>query len=281
MITVIHPGIYSSIQDMGRTGYANVGVPISGVMDSYSVKIGNQLLLNEINDAVIEITNGGAKFQFEKTVQICITGADFNAKIDANPIAMNTIVEIKKGAVLIFGKREKGIRTYLCVQGGIRTSSVLNSKSFYKEITKSARLKKGDQLSIGEPNSIVSSRNAKVKVAEDHFTANTILCLKGPEYELLSKSEQNKLLNHLFTISKDNNRMGYRLEEKVENNLKSIFTSGVLPGTVQLTPSGKLLVLMRDCQVTGGYPRVLQLTEESINRLAQKSTREQIQFVLK
>ena len=67
----------------------------------------------------------------------------------------------------------------------------------------------------------------------------------------------------------------------IENQLKPILTSGVLPGTVQLTPSGELIILMRDCQVTGGYPRVLQLTEEAINILAQKTTKDKIQFELK
>jgi len=114
-----------------------------------------------------------------------------------------------------------------------------------------------------------------------HFTSNTFFCSKGPEFDLLSKAQQQKLLSDEFTISNDNNRMGYRLKEPVENDLKSILTSGVLPGTVQLTPSGKLLVLMRDCQVTGGYPRVLQLTGQSINQLAQKTTSDRIKFELK
>jgi allophanate hydrolase subunit 2 len=69
------------------------------------------------------------------------------------------------------------------------------------------------------------------------------------------------------------------LEESLENTVKSILTSGVLPGTVQLTPSGKLIVLMRDCQVTGGYPRVLQVSEKGINRLAQKTTGDTIEFI--
>ena len=84
----------------------------------------------------------------------------------------------------------------------------------------------------------------------------------------------------VFTISSDNSRMGYRLNETIPNNFESMLTSGVLPGTVQLTPSGKLIVLMRDCQVTGGYPRVLQLSENAINILAQKTTGDQLRFVV-
>ncbi|MBT8302888.1 MAG: biotin-dependent carboxyltransferase family protein, partial [Bacteroidia bacterium] len=91
-------------------------------------------------------------------------------------------------------------------------------------------------------------------------------------------SSQDKLFNQEFTISNTHSRMGYQLNEFLENDLKSILTSHVLPGTVQLTPSGKLLVLMRDAQTTGGYPRVLQLSESAINLMAQKNTNDKISF---
>ena len=93
-----------------------------------------------------------------------------------------------------------------------------------------------------------------------------------------SISNKKKRLFEPFTILEDNNRVGYRLHETIENNLKPILTSAVLPGTVQLTPSGTLIVLMRDAQVTGGYPRVLQLNSFSIDILAQRLSGEEIQF---
>ena len=83
-----------------------------------------------------------------------------------------------------------------------------------------------------------------------------------------------------FSISDDNNRVGYRLKESLKNNLSSILTSAVLPGTVQLTPSGKCIILLQDCQVTGGYPRILQLSEIAIARVSQKITGDKIQFIL-
>ena len=113
------------------------------------------------------------------------------------------------------------------------------------------------------------------------FGLNDIEVLKGPEFELLTKKQQKQLLSNKFTISKDNNRMAYQLVEILANNIKPIITSLVLPGTVQLTPSGKLIVLMRDCQTTGGYPRVLQLKEYSIDVLSQKLAGKNIHFVLK
>ncbi|WP_408034063.1 hypothetical protein [Tenacibaculum sp. 1_MG-2023] len=93
--------------------------------------------------------------------------------------------------------------------------------------------------------------------------------IDGPEVSLNDVQKQ-QLEKQIFTISNDNNRMGYRLNETIDNELSSILTSAVLPRTVQLTPSGKLIILMRDCQVTGGYPRILQLTETSINHYHKK-----------
>jgi allophanate hydrolase subunit 2 len=117
-----------------------------------------------------------------------------------------------------------------------------------------------------------------VKINNSHFRSKEISCFKGPEFELLTVYQQKQIVEKVFTNSNDNNRMGYRLNETIPNNLSAILTSAVIPGTVQLTPSGKLIILMRDCQVTGGYPRVLQLTESAICKLSQKTTHQIIQF---
>ena len=281
MITVLNPGIYSTIQDLGRVGFTHLGVPISGAMDLHSASIANQLLNNEKNAAVIEITFGSCKFRFEKTTQISITGADFNPSIDGELIALNSIINVKEGAVLTFGKKVFGVRTYIAISGGIQSEEKLKSNSFYKGVSTSSLLKKGDLISYCRSNFISEEKFSRIKIDVNHFTSNTINCSEGPEFNLLSKEQQEKLITQLFTISNDNNRVGYQLKESLENNLNSILTSGVLPGTVQLTPSGKLIVLMRDCQVTGGYPRVLQLSDYAISRLGQKVAGDQVRFCLK
>ncbi len=279
MIKVIHSGIYSSIQDLGRVGFSKFGVPLSGVMDSYSAGLANQLLNNKLTEAVIEVTFGGCQFRFEKATQISISGADFNPIINGISVAMNSVIAIKKEDVLIFDMRVFGVRTYVAVLGGIQSEEKLKSKSFYKGISAKQVLKKGDLISYKDSHTSSETKFAKIKVDKNNFRSNVIPCTKGPEFDLLSKEQQEKLTSLAFTISNDNNRVGYRLEESLENTVKSILTSGVLPGTVQLTPSGKLIVLMRDCQVTGGYPRVLQVSEKGINRLAQKTTGDTIEFI--
>ena len=150
----------------------------------------------------------------------------------------------------------------------------------YKGVTEQLVISKNSQLLIEEGNMPLNNKNASLKISQSHFDASQIDVLKGLEYDRLSKEQQTLLCSEVFIISKDNNRMAYQLEQNIDNHLEPIITSGVLPGTVQLTPSGKLIILMRDCQTTGGYPRVLQLKEASINVLAQKFTGNSINFKL-
>jgi allophanate hydrolase subunit 2 len=190
------------------------------------------------------------------------------------------VLEVNAGDVLKLGKPMFGVRTYVAVKGGFQIKEVLGSKSWFKNVTEQFLVKKGDILPVLPQKSLKMLKNASVRVNKEHFITKFIEVYKGPEYDLLTEKQRNELKNTVFTISKDNNRMGYRLVETVENELGSMLTSSVLPGTVQLTPSGTLIVLMRDCQVTGGYPRVLQLTENAIDRLSQKSTNDTFQFKL-
>jgi len=276
MIKVIHAGMYNTVQDQGRFGYAKIGVPVSGALDAYSSELGKALLRNPKTDAVIEITLGQGKFQFLEPTVFCLTGGNFSPELDREPIEMNSPCQAEAHAVLSFGKKQFGARTYLAVQGGIQSERILNSRSFSKGVTPD-RLEKGDVLPIGSQTELPESAHASVRMQEEHFASPVLSAFTGPEYNQLN-AEQKKRLSHPFTISTENNRTGYRLNERIENSLDPILTSAVLPGTVQLTPSGKLMVLMRDCQVTGGYPRILQLSEYAISRMSQKVAGEEVRF---
>lgn len=277
MIKVVHPGIYTSVQDTGRVGFAKMGIPTSGVMDSYSAKLGNTLLQNDGDCAVLEITYGQGKFEFTTDTYICMTGGDFSPQLSGNRIQLNTVCKADKGSVLSFGKRNYGARVYLAVQGGIQSEVHFGSRSFTAGITK-IRMEKGDELKILKQD-FQETGYARIKSQEEHFTSPILECFPGPEYDQLN-DQQKKRLQEPFTISSDTNRVGYRLNELIKNDLPQILTSAVLPGTVQLTPSGKLIVLMRDSQVTGGYPRVLQLSEVALSRLSQKVAGDEFKFVL-
>ena len=278
MIVILHPGIYCSVQDQGRFGHTKIGVPQAGCADTYAAKMANALLKNHEKDALIEITFGQGEFKFTSDTYICLTGGDFSPKLNGKLIKMQSVFFIKKDSVLSFGKRVYGARVYLSVQGGIQTKTVYGSRSFFDGITQQ-KLGKGAMLPILPIQKYADNNFSRVRVSEKHFTTIYLPCLKGPEFFKLNQEQQRKLFTP-FSISDDNNRVGYRLKESLENNLSSILTSAVLPGTVQLTPSGKCIILLQDCQVTGGYPRILQLSEIAIARVSQKITGDKIQFIL-
>ncbi|NMH88803.1 5-oxoprolinase subunit C family protein [Flavivirga algicola] len=280
MVKVLKTGLYSTIQDLGRYGYQDYGVPYSGVMDIYSASMANILLGNDKHAAVIEMTMTGPALEFSCDTSICISGADMSPKLNGLPIKLNKQIPIKRGDLVSFGKLISGFRAYLAVLGGFKTEKIMNSYSMYSGITKQAILLKNCNLSIDDSLKSLEKKHAAIKMVNTHFDIKNIEVFKGPEFQKLSKEQQSLLFSQDFTISKENNRMAYQLAEPLENSLEPIITSSVLPGTVQLTPSGKLIVLMRDCQTTGGYPRILQLKESAINIMAQKFTGHVIHFDL-
>lgn len=280
MLKVLQPGFFSIIQDLGRFGFRDIGVPVSGVMDSYSAQFANALLGNTKDAALIEMSMVGGKFQFLEPTVIAVSGAFMNPKLNDELVSQNKLIHIQPDDVLHFAGVKKGFRTYLAVKGGFKTEKILGSRSMYHSITIQDALNKGDILKY-EPFLNIEKAMSKVKYQVTHLESDVLEVFKGVEFTNLSENQKQLLFSKYFTVSKNNNRMAYQLEPLIENNLKSILSSPVLPGTVQLTPNGNLIVLMRDCQTTGGYPRVLQLTERSINILAQKTLGNTLKFRLK
>lgn len=278
-VEVVSPGLYSSIQDLGRFGARKYGVPVSGAMDGQGAALANHLLNNAPGAALLEITMMGPKLFFTAPAQIAIAGADISPQLDGLPLALNKVHSVGTGALLSFGALRLGLRCYLAVKGGFQTEKVMGSRSYFAPVTRAGTLGKGDKL----PFTVYNRQEnlfTTVGINPLHFSASGLPCTRGPEFDWLSPGERDLVFNTALSIGKDNNRMGYRLEGHAFQypNGYSMLTSCVLPGTVQLTPSGGLIVLMKDCQTTGGYPRVLQLSPEGINRLAQKKAADIVTF---
>ena len=280
-ILILSDSIQTSVQDLGRKGYRSFGVPISGAMDKYSAILANKLLNNDQELPVLEITMSGPKIMFEDRTLFVLTGGDLSPELNGEPIQMNHAYSVKTSDVLSFGKINMGVRAYLGVKGGFLTENVMGSYSMYEGITPQSRVKKGDRLRIASYESELEFAASKIKVKSSHFTAKKLEVTKGPEFHRLTKKQRDKLFSMTFKVDPLSNRMGYQLKNKfppLKNN--EIITSITIPGTVQITPSGKLIVMMRDCPTTGGYARVLQLTDMAINQLAQKKENESFKFDL-
>jgi biotin-dependent carboxylase-like uncharacterized protein len=255
-----------------------MGVPVSGAMDQHAASLANALLENSETDALIEITMSGPVLEFLSPTYIAITGANLSPNLNGEEVKMHSVHKVLKGATLTFGKHIDGLRGYLGVKGGLLTDSILHSRSYYKPVTPASRLKDGDEIPYQE----VSDFKPKIThiITENIDKVSLLKVSKGPEYDILSKKEQLDLFGKSFTIAKENNRMAYQLERTLDTHTRSMLTSATLPGTVQITPAGKIIILMRDGQTTGGYPRILQLSDEAINVLAQKTFGDEISFQL-
>ena len=276
MIKVIDPGFYTSIQDLGRFGAQNFGVPISGCMDQCSADIANKIIGNNSLEALIELTMTGCCLKFENNTTIAITGSDMSPKLNGLSIDMFSAIEVKYGDILSFGRIKYGFRTYIAFRGGINSEKVMESKSMYVGLTKNFKINKNDVIYLNDSNPLLNKKHEPS--LKKLILSDEIECYKGPEYSKLTAQNKQKLLSTQFSISNNHNRMGYVLYQKIKNTIKPIITSHVMPGTVQLTPGGDIIILMRDSQTTGGYPRILQLTNKSIDYVAQKKTGSLIKF---
>ncbi|KPM33574.1 Allophanate hydrolase subunit 2 [Croceitalea dokdonensis DOKDO 023] len=279
MLKVLKSGFFTSVQDIGRYHYRHIGVPVSGVMDYKAYTKANFLLENTPDAAVLEMTMTGPTLLFELDTYIALAGANLSATLNNEPIENYQVYQIKAGDILSYGRLENGFRSYLAVKGGLQFDSVLGSKSQYIPLTKNNHLTDGMQISYAETKDF-QPKIPKIKI-DTYFEDLTVHVAKAPEYDLLTQNQKKQLFDASFTVAKENNRMAYQLKEAIDAHNLSMLTSATMPGTVQLTPAGKLIVLMKDGQTTGGYPRILQLTEEAIAILAQKKSGDSITFQLR
>lgn len=277
-IHFLKSGGLCTIQDQGRFGFAEYGVPYSGAMDQFSLMQGNVLLRNQKKAAALEIGISGPKMVFEMPTRIVFTGALAEIFHNGKPIQLGQIVNIACDDEIKIGKFFRGQWLYMALEGGLETPIFMDSRSWYSGISSQSRLKKGDSICYLSEEKYHSDHFSHPKLDGSWFKDKEIEVYKGPEWKDLTLEQQSFILNSEFKISPISNRMGIQLEGNVSNQLKEILTSPVYPGTVQLTPSGKLIVLMRDAQVTGGYPRVFQLSDQAINIISQKNFGEKVKF---
>ncbi|REG92826.1 5-oxoprolinase subunit C family protein [Algoriphagus antarcticus] len=279
-LKVLKTGPGTSVQDGGRIGFAQYGVPLSGGLDRRSLSWVNHLLKNKDTDAVLEICQPGLKIQFDAPTLICLAGAKAAIKLNEEAISSYGIVEIRQNDQLDIGEFHQGSVLYLGIKNGFQSEKVMSSRSWFAGITTCDFAKKGDKIPYFTNQEIPASTASKAKWNFDWSLEQIIEVYPGPDWELVEIENQKLIVSGEFTISDLKNRMAIQLAELLPNSIAEMSTAPVFPGTVQLTSGGKLLVLMKDAQVTGGYPRILQVSEEGISILAQKRPQQKIRFRL-
>ncbi|KAF0815555.1 MULTISPECIES: 5-oxoprolinase subunit C family protein [unclassified Cytobacillus] len=302
MIKVLKPGLLSSIQDLGRTGYQKFGIIASGAMDPFSHRMANLLAGNEENEPTMEITMMGPVLAFEEDTLISICGGDLSPSINGQPIRTWRSVFVKKGSELKFGGCKKGCRAYLAAAGGFAVPEIMNSKSTYLRAGlggfKGRALKSGDVLETGKPSllSLKMTGYLSKQLLDKNFVENDwgissklipeyvgnpeIRITRGRQFELFSHESRIQLFNDVFEVTAQSDRMGYRLKGlslALSEHAEQI-SEAVNFGSIQVPPDGNPIVLLADRQTTGGYPKIGQVAAVDLPLLAQAKPGDALQF---
>lgn len=264
---VLKPGPYSSIQDQGRFGFRAYGVPVGGAMDGWAHQVANALVGNTPQAATLECTMGGLVIQFKKATVIGLTGGGTGA-INGNSVAFNRSHLVSPNDILEIRFNQKGIRTYLAVQGGFAAEKRMGSRSVSPMAGIGAPLKKGDLLWIGQEQSADIQEITELRTVP--YSPN-IRVFRGPEFDWLTPESQERFYNQHFTLSQRSDRMGAHLQAAplALSKSRELLSTAVSAGTIQCTPNGQLILLLQDCQTTGGYPRVGQIAAVDLPIVAQ------------
>ena len=280
-IRILKPGLHTSIQDHGRMAYRSFGVPSSGPMDKGAAEFANRLVGNDKYQPLMEFALIGPEMELTGEGNIALTGASFDIVLDQDKIPINQTIAISGKHHLRIASTRSGCWGYLSVAGTWKLPHWLNSASTSPQ--NSSQLTPESVVQVGSVFEIASDTEVIPELVKPARKKSAyIRILPGPEYHQMSTNTVKELLSKSFTISTLRNRMGYRLVTPLSSykDPLEIISSGVTPGTVQITHSGQLIVLMADGQTTGGYPRIANVISADLGELAQLNPGESFTFKL-
>jgi len=269
-IRVLSPGMLTTVQDLGRFGWAHMGVSASGAADPFALRAGNLLVGNAENAAALEMTLLGGAFEFEGDAVVALTGSDFGAGLP-----LWTAVEVRAGQTIRCGASLSGARCYLSVRGGIGVPKVMGSASTHVMTGVGGRpLRKGDVLAIGS-EAVRRPRPAAAREVPPLPSAAPLRVTDGPQAE----SFAGELYRGTYTVSEESNRMGLRLRgPAIPSAAGHMLTEGVPLGAVQVPPDGQPIILFVEHQTTGGYPKPANVISADFRRLGQLRPRDAVTF---
>lgn len=260
-IRVAEPGLLTTVQDRGRWGSQDLGVPVAGPMDEVSHRVANLVVGNPPDCATLEVTLVGPTLEFFADTIFAVAGAEFELRLDTQSVPANTACRGGRGSRLRFGKRGTGARAYLAVAGGIDVPPVLGSRS--TDLASGLgglggrALREGDHLDVGRLRRQASGAPRVAPLALPSGGA-TVRVIPGPDGDRFGRRALEVFGQVRFTLGPESNRMGYRLRgPSVELAKTAPFLSCATPvGTIQVPPSGQPILLMADRQTTGGYAKI-------------------------
>ena len=284
-------GFLTSVQDLGRTGFRQFGVTTSGALDSFGLRVANLLVGNDEGAAGLEITLGGLQLRFEDKRIVAWCGGEFDVQIGSRALPAGHVAHLQAGDELKFGRPQIGCRCWLAISGGIEVPVVLCSRSTELRANfgglEGRTLRDGDQLSLGEFRQSETAAAAGISSwTAPHDWASRVSLhpglrfIRGVDWNRFNDVTIQRFTQHEFTVSPDSDRMGVRFDgsELKREDETDLISEAVAPGTIQVPPSGKPILLLGDCQTIGGYPKIAHVITVDLGIAAQLRAGDGVRF---
>jgi biotin-dependent carboxylase-like uncharacterized protein len=277
-LTVVEPGALTTVQDFGRSGLGDQGVPRSGAADLRSMRLANRLVGNPENGAVLETTLLGPTLRAHDDLVLAVTGARCTVYVDGRPDGQDTALRLRAGQTLSIGQAIHGLRSYLAVRGGVQVEPVLGSRSFDTLGRIGPRpLQAGDEVIAGAPDGSARPPCFEVVPSRLWSTPPVLNVVSGWRNEWFPPSAMRTLLTSRWTVGGNSNRVGVRFEgEPIARRSGEVPSEGMLAGAIQVPESGMPIVLGRDCGTTGGYPVLAVVIAPDLDVLGQLRPGDQV-----
>lgn len=279
------PGLFTTVQDLGRPGRRSAGVPPGGAMDRFAIAAANLLVGNPESAGALECALTGPSLVAESPCLVAVTGADFEPRLNGDPVGGWTGFFMAPGDRLSFAGRMTGARCYLAVAGGIDGDRWLGSLSTYLLVGRGGAhgrpLKSGDVLERERPPRlpVISGRHLSEALRPGYSASPVLGAVPGPHAARLAAASRRDLYGRPYLVSRDADRMGFRLEGPVlEVRGGELISFGLTAGCLQVPQSGQPILLMADHQTAGGYPVVAAVCRADLVLAAQLLPGDQVRF---
>lgn len=276
VLRIEQPGMFTTVQDLGRQGRRASGVPPGGAMDRYALAAANRLVGNPEGAAGLECALSGPSMVALRSCLVAVTGADFGFSLNGAPAPTWTGIFVMEGDRIAFRGRSWGARVYVAVAGGLEAERWLGSASTYLLVGRGGvhgrTLHAGDELGLAgpEPRPAVAGRCLPVAMRPPYAAVPALAAVAGPHARMLSSQSRRAFFRERWTVSRDADRMGFRLEgDTLDVRSEELVSFGLAMGCVQVPPAGRPILLMADHQTAGGYPVVAGVARSALPLAAQ------------
>ena len=289
---VTRAGFQTSVQDLGRTGFRQFGVSTSGALDPFALRVANLVVGNDAGAAGLEITLGGLQLRFEDDRSVAWCGGEFDVQIGSRSLPAGHVAHLQRGDELKFGRARTGCRCWVAISGGIDVPIILGSRS--TDLRANFGGFDGRALCDGDRLSFREFRRSETATAEDisswagpHDWVSpakqypVLRFVRGADWHRFTASSLQRFAGQAFGVSSDSDRMGVRLDgpELKRKEETDLVSEAVAPGTIQVPPGGKPILLLGDCQTIGGYPKIAHVITVDLGIAAQLRAGDSVRFL--